>query len=418
MNGVKVWWGWIGLAVSACFAVGCSDDNDVSGLPESPTISISSPAGGEQWLKEVPYTIRWTSTGISGNMRILLSLDGGSSWPHTIIASTPNDGGYEWYVSFDAAPNCQIQIQSVNDEELAAESDTFAIQSLSWLGIPTENSDPLFDLKMVGNEGWAAGFDGTIVHKSATSSSWVEQSSGVTTTLRALSFVSSEIGWAVGDNGTILKTANGGDTWEPQGTPQTETIHGVHALDEEHAWACGQQFLFITTNGGDEWTRLEFEAGIYAYNVFFVSEQIGWLVGSAGATRLIAKTTNSGVNWVPQVSAETGSFFDLHALDEETAVAVGSGGTVLYTSDGGENWVDRSGAALELFGVWLDDEENIWACGRGATLIYSPDAGDNWGEFEIPLQGQYFYSIARGAGDKFYFATGEEYIVTAQIVSE
>jgi hypothetical protein len=75
-----------------------SDTSDRPFTIIQPSIRVTSPNGREVWDIGSVQTIRWTSTGITGNVRIDLSRDGGSTWT-TIISSTPNDGSEQWTVT-------------------------------------------------------------------------------------------------------------------------------------------------------------------------------------------------------------------------------------------------------------------------------------------------------------------------------
>jgi hypothetical protein len=83
-------------------------------------LHVLAPNGGEVWAVGSPQTIRWTSTGVSGNVRIRLSCDGGLTWT-TLIESTPNDGQERWTVTGPATAQARIRVRSV---ELAAVSDS------------------------------------------------------------------------------------------------------------------------------------------------------------------------------------------------------------------------------------------------------------------------------------------------------
>lgn len=60
----------------------------------SPT--ISSVAVDAVVLVGTADTITWSSAGIIGNVDILLSRDGGSTFPITLVSGTANDGSYSW----------------------------------------------------------------------------------------------------------------------------------------------------------------------------------------------------------------------------------------------------------------------------------------------------------------------------------
>jgi photosystem II stability/assembly factor-like uncharacterized protein len=70
--------------------------------------------------------------------------------------------------------------------------------------------------------------------------------------LRALDFVGNE-GWAVGRFGTIIHTTDAGDTWTFQDNPATTTLFDVDFSDNLHGIACGQDIILYTTDGGQTW---------------------------------------------------------------------------------------------------------------------------------------------------------------------
>jgi lysophospholipase L1-like esterase len=58
--------------------------------------SISSVSTDAVVLVGTASTITWSSAGIIGTVDILLSLDGGSTFPITIVSGTANDGSHSW----------------------------------------------------------------------------------------------------------------------------------------------------------------------------------------------------------------------------------------------------------------------------------------------------------------------------------
>ncbi len=89
-----------------------SDGNFTVAVP--PNITVQSPNGGENWIIGSSQTIAWTSSGISGNVRIELSRDGGSSYPEVIAASLPiSPGSYNWTVTGPASSSCRVKVTSI-----------------------------------------------------------------------------------------------------------------------------------------------------------------------------------------------------------------------------------------------------------------------------------------------------------------
>ncbi len=88
--------------------------NDYSSYQTPPccSITVTDPNGGESWDEKSTQTIRWSSTGTSGNVRIRYSFNSGSNW--TILTnSTPDDGSWNWAlpnVSSDQT-HCRVRVE-------------------------------------------------------------------------------------------------------------------------------------------------------------------------------------------------------------------------------------------------------------------------------------------------------------------
>jgi beta propeller repeat protein len=85
-------------------------------------IVVTSPNGGENWEVFSVQTITWSSTGVSGRVKIELSRDGGATWA-TIIPMTPNDGSQRWIVLRGATTQARIKVSSIADPALFDISD-------------------------------------------------------------------------------------------------------------------------------------------------------------------------------------------------------------------------------------------------------------------------------------------------------
>src|SRR5437660_8132005 len=59
--------------------------------------------------------------------------------------------------------------------------------------------------------------------------------------------------------------------------------------------------------------------------------------------------------------------------------AVGDGGTILHTSNGGSTWSPQtSGSNSSLLGVAFPDATNGWAVGSPGTILHTSDGGSTW----------------------------------------
>jgi outer membrane protein assembly factor BamB len=125
--------------------VGGDDKNLYAFCGSSPTrsIDVTSPDGGELWYVYSTHNITWSSQNITGNVKIELSINGGLSWPTTIISSTSNSGFYSWLVPDFPTPTARVKITSVdfptvsdmsyNNFNISPVPGEWHIQTVDWL---------------------------------------------------------------------------------------------------------------------------------------------------------------------------------------------------------------------------------------------------------------------------------------------
>jgi len=132
-------------------------------------------------------------------------------------------------------------------------------------------------------------------------------------------------------------------------------------------------------------------------DIQFVSDQIGWAVGSSNT---IIHTTDGGDNWYPQSNPPSSNYAGVHFIDQLNGWVVGSAGQIVHTSDGGNTWTEQVTNTSNAFnGVFFSDANNGWAVGgkpqtftAAYSLIYgTDDGGISWrrqyrGSGEPPLK--------------------------------
>jgi protocatechuate 3,4-dioxygenase beta subunit len=94
--------------------------------PVVPTITVTSPNGGEVWAGGSPQAITWTSTGTVGNVIVEYSTNGGGSWT-TIIASTANDGTHPWTVPNVPSALCLVRVSETDGSPSDVSDTAFTI---------------------------------------------------------------------------------------------------------------------------------------------------------------------------------------------------------------------------------------------------------------------------------------------------
>ena len=127
----------------------------------TPSVTLLSPVGAENWFTGLTKNITWSSNNIT-NVKIEYSTDNGSNWA-TIIASTAaTAGSYAWLVPATTSANCKVRISDAGNA---------ALSSVSAAVFSINAAPPIVIITPDGGEVWQAG--------SAQNITWLSQSSVV-----------------------------------------------------------------------------------------------------------------------------------------------------------------------------------------------------------------------------------------------
>ena len=179
--------------------------------------------------------------------------------------------------------------------------------------------------------GWAVGYQGTIVHTTDGGAHWESQTSGTSTWLQGITFFSSTEGWAVGQGGIILHTTDSGNNWEAQTSGTSNDLWGVTFFSSTEGWTVGRNGAILhTTNGGDNWEAQTSGTSNWLNDIYFFSSTEGWTVGDWGT---ILHTTDGGDNWEAQISGTSNGLWSISYGCGTTMWAVGDWGIILKYTD-------------------------------------------------------------------------------------
>ena len=117
-----------------------------------------------------------------------------------------------------------------------------------------------------------------------------------------------------------------------------------------------------------------------AFGIVFL---LALIIGTAYLTRDSGEdATSSGTGvgiWEIQNSGVTSALFDVEFVNDERGWAVGRGGAIISTADGGESWTSQaSGYELALNAVEFVDESNGWVVGQLGLILNTRDGGSTW----------------------------------------
>jgi photosystem II stability/assembly factor-like uncharacterized protein len=200
----------------------------------------------------------------------------------------------------------------------------------------------LWAVSCIDNEvGWSVGARGFIGHTRDGGWSWPAQDSGVTSTLRAVSFARSvdgaEVGLAVGDAGTLLTTTDGGEHWSRTALNEAATLRGT-------AITQGATLLVAVGDGGLVLTSTDFGLHFESTRIATASDLYDVALDATG--ELALAVDSSGGIWASHDGARS---FELELRAQAALESVSLGATARLGSAAG-----TTGAAL------LRDADGQW----------------------------------------------------------
>lgn len=158
----------------------------------------------------------------------------------------------------------------------------------------------------------------------------------------SISFPSQNVGYLHGDSNSIFKTIDGGETWTlstPNANPGNISIVSTLFFTAEDKGFFGGYYYGAftkTLDGGATWncinTDCQSDIGVGIRSIYFSSATIGYAV--CQSQNNILKTVDGGENWTSQNIAEA-TLNDVFFIDENVGFVVGSSGEIFKTENGG-----------------------------------------------------------------------------------
>ena len=253
------------------------------------------------------------------------------------------------------------------------------------------------------NNGWVAGDDGFLAITQNGGKNWTRQNLNITDNINEIYFRNDKNGFLVAGR-VMFKTTDGGSSWQEfvplesrnfgGGTPEFLSIRFTGKND---GFIIGSvlkgsgdnvrvvdSLVLKTSNGGDSWRRISVPFTKEIYNLDFVNDDNGWIVGDDG---MILATANGGLTWQIQKTPlrpikdkkTKPALYSVDFRDKKEGYAVGGYGTILRTDNGGETWnIVNTAYPSTFLRVDFANDENGWIVGREGTILRSSDKGRTW----------------------------------------
>ncbi len=339
---------------------------------------------GEQWhYSQVPIhellirtsfvspTHGWAMTYFT--YKLLRTTDGGSTWDS--ISTLPNP----YYLDMRFL-NDSIGFAAGSNGRIMRTTDG----GITWNPTQTNFYGDLFTLHFANDlVGWAAG-PGTWVLKTTNGGlTWSQiQTPGVEPSARRLFSLDPQRAYIVGSHnfmgtitGFLYSTANGGTTWQTRYFDQV--LSDVFFSSPSVGWvATDGGIIYKTTDGGTTWTQLEGRSSRFA----FAGPRRAWGITGSG---LIWATDDGWQTYHSQTYAvTTWTLWAVSAFDSNHVAACGINSIIVGTKDGGKTWTQlyNPNRPTYLMDILHKSADEIWAVGEGGTVVHSTDGGISWSE--------------------------------------
>ncbi|MDI6765472.1 MAG: YCF48-related protein [Bacteroidota bacterium] len=164
----------------------------------------------------------------------------------------------------------------------------------------------------------------------------------------------------------------------------TATIYDIDFVNENTGWLVGNNGMIVkTTDGGESWITQTSGTSEHLFGVDFVNNLTGWAVGNNG---IIRETTDGGTTWNAQASNVNAALYDINFVNDQLGLIAGASGIILRTTNGGTNWSSiSSGTTQILRELQFVDNLNAWTVGTNSTILHTIDGGLNWDVQSEPL---------------------------------
>lgn len=300
---------------------------------------------------------------------------------------------------------------------------------------------------------------------------WVTVSIGTTKHLNSIHSPNINYVYAVGDSGYIRVSSSGGSVYTDRSINLFVKLNSVEGFNSNTVYVCGDQgVIFKSTNAGVNWVGIA--PGITTLNYMdldFINASTGIVVGQQ---RRFAYTVNGGTNWISGQMNTPGSlnlnstcvqmtdsttffvassdtlisgfyysyiyrstnsgvtftnnythssttrtgFIDMQFINQNTGFAASTNGTILKTTNGGNNWSIQSAIyTTQIKTFFFANDLTGYAVGDNYTYKKTTNGGANWylqnSAANIVMNDNFFNNVNEGyvAGNGGYImktATG------------
>ncbi|MSU55987.1 MAG: hypothetical protein EXS51_01615 [Candidatus Taylorbacteria bacterium] len=169
----------------------------------------------------------------------------------------------------------------------------------------------------------------------------------------------------------------------------------------------GTGAIFKTTDGGDTFTVLKTPSIDPFHSISCPTVSTCYIAGDFGT---LLKTSDGGENWSSSTLGSRGTppqFTAVFATSEQTVLVVGRDGVFYRSEDGGASWSRPTlRSVADLHTIYFTDKMTGFIGGTDSAFFKTEDGGSTW-TFQPALKGAKLISRLAGSGTSLMYAVGE-----------
>lgn len=190
-------------------------------------------------------------------------------------------------------------------------------------------------------------------------------------------------GYAVGAMGEILHSEDGGASWKPSTpAPTPLALLGV-STSGGRTLAVGQQGLVLSLQTDGSWKKVDSGSKSRLFAVHLNPRGEAVAVGEFGT---VLASSDGGQQWRSVAPTwadytehgEEPHLYDAAIDDKGTMTVAGEFGLILRSEDAGASWQVLHRGDASIFGLGFDGSGRGFAVGQVGTILRSDEQGRNW----------------------------------------
>lgn len=350
----------------------------------------------------VPNTVKFkdTQTGFvtnNNNGNVYKSTDGGATWA-PIAATTVRQNGFDFNGStIWTAGNAGTMTKSTDDgtnyTELHSAVTTQQIRKIHFF-------NDLFGVAAGGSTSTSLNI-GEVSKTTNGGTTWEVLPFNFGRIVYAFAAPTENIWYAATGVNKIFKTTDGGVTWVEQTSPLpgTTALWSMAFADVNTGYIGGASGSLIkTTDGGTTWTQITNSGFPSNQTIFDIGLQPDGSVTIVGGSATAIKSTDGGTTWTPMFVGAAGTYFAIKYKDQNIGFIGAGSKNLARTTDGGATWVlcnlpDQIASSASFWSFGFGFPNYVWTGAVGGEVLYSADGGVNW-VVAKPLSSSTVYDMA------------------------